>query len=197
MTGTLLTLSLMTASLVQAEEVVPSEEQTKLMRGTAEVRDGIRAVRGETDATGHDPITYDNIPFDDGTFSLSWKVDVEQHVVFVFDGKANGKATHAMKVFVNGAPGGSERDDVLTLVSYDGSTKQKKKAIMAKHKHHADAGQWHKTIVTFENNQATLVLDNKTFTATSGRFCEPLEKCGVIHMTGMLQTKNLKILKAE
>lgn len=72
-------------------------------------------VTGETDATGHGPITYYDVPFIDGTFSLSWKVDVEQHFVFVFDVQANGKATHAMTVYVNGSPGVSDVPDTMTV----------------------------------------------------------------------------------
>ena len=46
------------AGYAVAEVIVPAEEQTVLLRGSAEVRHGIRAVAGSVDATGHGPITY-------------------------------------------------------------------------------------------------------------------------------------------
>ena len=104
------------------------------LRGTARVSDGIRAVTGETDGVGHGPITYCNVPFDEGTFSLSWKVEKEQSVAFIFDGKRNGKATHVLKVFVNGGPSKRSNENTLTLVTYDESTRQKKKAKVVTHK---------------------------------------------------------------
>ena len=193
--GVLPALCLFSAGLVQAEEIIPNAEQTTVLRGTARVSDGIRAVSGETDATGHGPITYYSVPFDEGTFSLSWKVDKEQSVVFVFDGKRNGKATHVLKVYVNGGPSKRSNENTLTLVTYDGSTRQKKKAKVVTHKHHADAGQWHEISVTFKGNQATVVVDRKIFTVTSERLRESIEKCGIGHSLGTLQTKDVKIDK--
>jgi hypothetical protein len=55
--GSLLGLCFLSAGLAQAEEIIPSAEQTTVLRGTAEVKDGIRAVTGKIDATGHGPIT--------------------------------------------------------------------------------------------------------------------------------------------
>ena len=188
-------LSAVSAGFAQAEEIIPDTDQTTLLRGTARVSDGIRAVTGETDATGHGPITYYNVPFDEGTFSLSWKVEKEQSVAFVFDGKRNGKATHVLKVYVNGGPSKRSNENTLTLVTYDGSTRQKKKAKVVRHKHHADAGQWHEISVAFKGNQATVVVDWKTFTVTSERFRAPVEKCGVGHSLDTLQTKDVKIDK--
>ena len=75
--GILPALCFLSAGFAQAEEIIPDTDQTTLLRGTARVSDGIRAVTGETDATGHGPITYYNVPFDEGTFSLSWKVEKE------------------------------------------------------------------------------------------------------------------------
>ena len=191
--GSLVGLCMLSA--IQAEEIIPSVEQTTLLRGTVELSDTVRAVTGETDATGHGPITYYNVPFNEGTFSLSWKVEKEQSVAFVFDGKRNGKATHVLKVYVNGGPSKRSNENTLTLVTYDGSTRQKKKAKVVTNEHHADAGQWHDIIVTFQGNQATVVVDRKTFTVTSERFRESVEKCGVGHSLGTLHTKDVKIDK--
>lgn len=193
--GFLSALCFLSAGFAQAEGIVPNADQTTLLRGTARVSDGIRAVTGETDATGHGPITYYNVPFDEGTFSLFWKVEKEQSVAFIFDGKRNGKATHVLKVYVNGGPSKRSNENTLTLVTYDGSTKQKKKAKVVTHKHHADAGQWHEISVTFKGNQATVVVDRKTFTATSERLRESVEKCGVGHSLETLLTKDVKIDK--
>lgn len=161
------------------------------------MKDGIHTVTGKTDATGHGPITYYHIPFQDGTFSLSWKVHKEQKVLLVFDGKSNGKATHALKVYVNGAPTKRSNEDTLTLVTYDGSTKDKKKARLVRYNHHADAGKWHEISVTFKGNQATVVVDSKTFTVTSERFSESIEKSGIGHFSETLQTKDVKIDKRK
>ena len=40
-----------------AERIIPSAEQTTVLRGTADVNDGVRVVSGKTDATGHGSIT--------------------------------------------------------------------------------------------------------------------------------------------
>lgn len=193
--GFLPALCLLSAGLAQAEKIIPRGDQITLLRGTSSVSDGIRAVSGETDSTGHGPITYYNVPFDDGTFALSWKVEEEQSVVFVFDGKRNGKATHVLKVYVNGGPSKRSDENTLTLVTYDGSTRQKKKAKVVTHKHHADAGQWHEISVTFKGNHATVVVDRKTFKVTSERLRESIEKCGIGHSLETLQTKDVKIDK--
>jgi hypothetical protein len=193
--GFLPALCFLSAGFAQAEEIVPNADQTTLLRGTARVSDGVRAVTGETDTTGHGPITYYNVPFDEGTFSLSWKVEKEQSVAFVFDGKRNGKATHVLKVYVNGGPSKRSNENTLTLVTYDGSTRDKKKAKVVTHKHHADAGQWHEISVTFKGNQATVVVDRKTFTVTSERLRESVEKCGIGHSQETLHTKDVKIDK--
>ena len=88
----------------------------------------IRVVSGEQDSTGHGPITYYQVPFREGTFSASWKVEKEQSVAFIFDAANQGKATHLLKVIVNGGPGTKSRSDHLTLITYDGSSRAKKKA---------------------------------------------------------------------
>ena len=186
---TLLTICLASTSFLQAEEIVPSEEQTTFKGGSAEVADGIRKVTGEKDETGHGPITYYHVPFQEGTFSLSWKVEKEQKFLLVFDGKPNGKATHALKVYFNGGPSKNSKEDDLTLLTYDGSTKEKKKAKIIKHEYHADAGKWHEVSVTIKGNEATLVVGRKKYTVTSDSFLEPIEKTGVGHFSGALQTK--------
>lgn len=164
-----------------------------MLRGTAEVTNGIRSVTGERDATGHGPITYYQVPFQEGAFSLSWKVEGEQRVVLVFDGKANGKATHALKVYFNGGPTKNSTANDLTLITYDGSTKEKKKAKIIKRDYHADAGKWHEISVAFEDNEATVVVGRETVTVMSDRFLEPIERCGIGHFTGTLQTRDVKI----
>jgi hypothetical protein len=113
------------------------------------------------------------------------------------DGKANGKATHALKVYFNGSPTKNSTEDDLTLVTYDGSTAEKKKATIERHKYHADAGKWHEVSVTFEGNEATVVVGRKTYTVTSERFLEPFEKIGVGHFSGTLETKELKLDKVR
>jgi hypothetical protein len=118
-------------------------------------------------------------------------------VVIVFYGLGNVKATHSLKVYVNGGPTKNGNADTLTLLTYDGSTKEKKKAKIARHKHHAEAGQWHKTSVTFEDNKATVVIDGRTFTVSSDKLRQPIEKFGVAHTWGTLHTKDVKIDKTK
>jgi hypothetical protein len=67
---TLLTLCLGSSNLARAEEIVPSEEQASMKNGTVEVAEGIRAVTGETDETGHGPIIYYHVPFQEDTLTL-------------------------------------------------------------------------------------------------------------------------------
>ena len=61
--GTLLTFCLTSTQLLQAEEIVPSEEQTTSKGGTVEVADGIRSVTGKADATDTDPSPTTMFPF--------------------------------------------------------------------------------------------------------------------------------------
>ena len=179
-----------------AEVIVPTEEQTILLRGSAEVRQGVRAVTGSVDATGHGPITYYTIPFQRGTFSLSWKSSNEDRVAFVFDGKANGKATHILKVYVNGSPSTKKLEqDTLTLITYDGSSKETKKATIEKFGHHASGNQWHQLMATFDGSEATVVVDKKSFVVASKRFRESIEKCGVTHFSGVLETRDVQVRK--
>ncbi len=181
-----------------AEVIVPTEEQTILLRGSAEVRRGVRTVAGSVDATGHGPITYYTVPFKRGTFSLSWKASDKERLIFVFDSKPNGKATHALKVYVNGAPGkGKDERDVLTLVTYDGSVRMDKKATIVKHDHYSACNQWHEMSVTFGGDKAIVSLDDKSYEVSSERFLEPIEKCGVGHFSGSLQTRDVKIQKHD
>ena len=178
------------------EVIVPTEEQTVLLRGSAEVRHGVRAVAGSVDATGHGPITYYTVPFQRGTFSLSWKSSNEDRIAFVFDGKANGKATHVLKVYVNGSPSTKKLErDTLTLVTYDGSSKETKKATIEKFDHHASGNEWHQLVVAFDGSEATVVVDKKSFVVVSERFSESIEKCGVTHFSGVLETRDVQVRK--
>ena len=95
-------------------------------------------VTGSVHATGHGLVTYYTVPFRKGIFSLSWKARDEERVVLVFDGRPDGKATRALKVCVNGAPGkGKDKKDVLALVPYDGRLHADKKATIVKYDHHS------------------------------------------------------------
>ena len=184
------------AGYAVAEVIVPTEEQTVLLRGSAEVRHGVRTVSGSVDATGHGPITYYTVPFQRGTFSLSWKSSNEDRVAFVFDGKANGKATHVLKVYVNGSPSTKKLErDTLTLVTYDGSSKETKKATIEKFDHHASGNEWHQLVVAFDGSEATVVVDKKSFVVVSKRFSESIEKCGVTHFSGVLETRDVQVRK--
>lgn len=194
--GFVISMSITAVSLTHATDIIPAESQTKLLRGVASHHHGIRYVEAAQDNQAddkHGPITYYSVPFHEGTFSLKWKVEIEQTVVFVFDSKNNGKATHVLKVFVNGGVGKGNHSKSLTLVTYDGSTTQKKKAKITKHDYHVDAGQWHTASVAFNGNKANVTINDQTFTTTSERLREPIEKCGVMHHKGILKTQTVKI----
>lgn len=188
-------LALLCLTAAQAEEIIPTEDQTTLLRGTLEQSEEIRIVSGEPDATGHGPITYYQVPFTEGTFSASWKVEVDQAVVFVFDCPTRGKASHLLKVYVNGGPGGKNRNDTLTLITYDGSDAATKKATVVREEHHAKPGEWHDLTVSFTGGTATITLDGKEFVATSARFSEGINKVGIGHFTGQLFTQDVTFEK--
>ena len=180
-----------------AAEITPNAQQTTLLRGVLKQSGKTRVVSGQPDSTGHGPITYYQVPFREGAFSASWKVEVDQVILFVFDGAPQGKATHLLKVYVNGSPGGTRRQNNVTLITYDGSTKAKKKAKVVRKKHYSKPNEWHQISVSFTGEKATIVIDGKKFTATSARFSEEIDKIGVGHFTGELQTKDVKILKTK
>ena len=180
-----------------AAEITPNAQQTTLLRGVLKQSGKTRVVSGQPDSTGHGPITYYQIPFREGTFAASWKVEKEQSVAFIFDAPKQGKATHLLKVFVNGGPGTKSRQNHLTLITYDGSTRKKKKAKVVRNNHHATPGEWHQISVNIAGDKATVMIDGKQFSATSARFSEGIEKIGVAHSTGDLQTKQVKISKVK
>ena len=181
-----------------AEEVIiPTKDQIDQHRGTSSTKDGVRTQTGELDETNHGPISLYNIPFKDATISFSWKVDKEQKIMFLLDGKRNGKATHHLKVYFNGRPGIKSKSDMLTIMTYDGSTKAKKKATFNNNKYHAKPGQWHKTSITIQGNKVTVVINGKTFTATSEKFLEGTERIGIGNYTDSIYTKDFKIIKKK
>ena len=185
------------AHLGPAAEITPNAEQTTLLRGVLKQSGKTRVVSGEPDSTGHGPITYYQVPFREGTFSASWKVKGEKSVTFILDGAPQGKATHLLKVIVNGGPGSKSRTNHLTLITYDGSTRKKKKAKVVRNNHHAAPGEWHQISLDIAGDQATVIIDGKQFSATSARFSEGIDKIGVAHSSGDLQTKQVKIRKAK
>jgi len=182
---------------IPTEEIIPTKEQTVQHKGTTRIKDGIRTQTGEVDSTGHGPFTIYNVPFEEGTISFSWKVEKEQRVVLVVDGKKNGKATHNLKVYFNGRPGNKSKTGQLTIMTYDGSTKEKKKATFHNFEYHAAPGQWHKTAVTIEGNKVAVVINDKTFTATSEKIREAIRRFAIGNHTGSLHTKDLKLIKRK
>lgn len=189
-------LFVLLVSNLNSEIIYPSKDQTKILRGEATVENGLRLVTGGTDHTGHGPITYYNVPFHEGSFSLSWKLDQEQKTLFVFDTNKNDMQRHILKVYVNGSNNKKETSaDTLTLITYDGSTASKKNARITKHKFHAPIGQWNDIKVTFNNREAIVTINDSTFKVQSDRFEEGIENCGIGHFTNRLFTKDVSILK--
>ena len=194
----LLVLLILIFSSASAEEVIiPTKDQIVQHRGTSSNKDGVRTQTGELDETNHGPISLYNIPFQDATISFLWKVDKEQKFMFLLDGKKNGKATHHLKVYFNGRPGNKSQSDQLTIMTYDGSTKAKKKATFNNNKYHAMPGEWHKTSITIEGNKVTVVINDKIFAATSEKFLEGTQRIGIGNYTGSIHTKDFKVIKKK
>jgi hypothetical protein len=111
--------------------IKPAAEQTVTLRGEVTEENGVRSITGTRESfeehNNHGPMTYYNVPFNDGAFSCSLKLEEKNYLILVFDGKGNGKATHAFKVYINGGPNRNDKADTLTLLTYDGSTKKKRK----------------------------------------------------------------------
>jgi len=184
-----------------AEEVCPAGKQISMKWGRVSENDGVRKVvstEGEYNAhKRHGPITFYDVPFTNGTFSLSWKRDLSQKINLVFETEEDGKATHLFKVFVNGTPNKDHsKTDVISLVTYESiASSKKKKATVRTEKYHAEAGEWHTASVTFDNNVATIRVDDQTYTVKDDRFRKEVIKCGVGHIWGTLETKNVVITK--
>ena len=184
-----------------AEEVRPAGKQISMKWGRVIEDDGVRKVvstEGEYNAHNrHGPITFYDVPFTNGTFSLSWKRDLSQKINLVFETEEDGKATHLFKVFVNGTPNKDHsKTDVISLVKYESiASPKKKKATVRTEKYHAEAEEWHTASVTFDNNVATIRVDDQTYTVKNDRFRKEVIKCGVGHLWGTLETKNVVITK--
>jgi len=177
-------------SLVQAEEIHPSPEQVTLLKGQYQMQEGIRIVTGETDDTGHGPITYYHVPFKKGSFSTQWKHDQEQKNLFVIDAQKNGKATHLLKVYVNGMNKKVKAPNTLTIITYDGSTKLKKKATIKKYSYHVEVGKWNSISIQIQDLEASIQINQDIFKVQSERFNEGVTKIGIGHFSDRLYTKN-------
>ena len=85
---------------------------------------------------------------------------------------------------------GKDERDVLALVAYDGSVHEDKKATIVECYYHSDCNQWYEMSVTFGGKQAIVCVDDVVYTVSSKRFLKPIEKCGVGHFLGALQTRD-------
>lgn len=184
-----------------AEEVRPAGEQISMKWGHVNNDDGVRKVvstEAEYNAHNrHGPITFYDVPFTNGIFSLSWKRDLSQKINLVFETEEDGKVTHLFKVFVNGTPNKDHsKTNVISLVTYGSiAGSKKKKATVRMEKYHAEAGKWHTASVAFDDNVATIRVDDETYLVKDDRFRKEVIKCGVGHIWGSLETKNVIITK--
>ena len=192
---------LVSAPFASAQEVKPAGEHITIKWGRVSEDNGVRkVVSTEAEYNSHKqhgPITYYHVPFTDGTFSLSWKRDIPKKINLVFETEENGKRTHLFKVFINGRPTKDHTtNDVISFVTYasiPGS--KKKKATVKSEKFHAEAGEWHKTSVSFDGNVATIRVDDKTFTIEDDRLRNKVIQCGIGHIWGTLETKDVTFTK--
>ncbi len=189
------------AFFADAREIHPVGEQISMKWGHVNEANGVRKVvstEAEYDSHNqHGPITFYEIPFTNGTFSLSWKRDLPQKMNLVFETEENGKPTHLFKVFVNGTPNKDHvKTDRISLVTYANiAGSRKKKATVRTEKYHAEAGKWHTTSITFADDVATIRIDGETYTVRDDRFRKVVIKCGVGHIWGTLETKKVFINK--
>ena len=194
-------IALMTLSVTSAQEIKPEGEQVRIKWGRVSEENGIRKVVSTQEEyqahNQHGPITYYHVPFTNGTFSLLWKRDLPKKINLVFQTEENGQPVHLFKVFINGTPTKNyEKTDVVSLVIYSpipGS--KKKKAKVTTKKYHAEAENWHKTSVTFKDSVATVRINDQTFSIEDERFRKKIARCGVGHIWGTLETKNVTIKK--
>ena len=184
-----------------AVEVSPVGEQISMKWGRVNESHSVRKVLStEVEYKAHNqhgPITFYEVPFDNGTFSLSWKRDLPQKINLVFETEEDGKAAHLFKVFVNGTPNKNHsKTDVVSLVTYESiAGSKKKKATVRTEKYHAESGEWHTASVTFDDDVATICVDDETYIVKDDRFRKEVMKCGVGHIWGTLETKNVIITK--
>jgi hypothetical protein len=189
------------AFFADAVEVNPVGDQVSMKWGRVNESHGVRKVLStEVEYNAHNrhgPITFYEVPFDNGTFSLSWKRDLPQKINLVFETEEDGKATHLFKVFVNGTPNKDHsKTNVISLVTYESiAGSKKKKATVRTEKYHAEAGKWHTASVAFDGNVATIRVDDETYIVKDDRFRREVIKCGVGHIWGSLETKNVIITK--
>ena len=195
------TIQLVSAPFADAQEIKPTAEQLSIKWGRVREDDGARKV-ANTEAeyhahNQHGPITFYHVPFTNGTFSLSWKRDLPQKMNLVFETEENGKATHLFKVFINGTPNkDNSKTNVISCVSYESIPESnKKKAKVTTKKYHAEAKKWHKTSVNFDDDVVTIRVDDVTFTVKDDSLRNRVIKCGVGHIWGTLETKNVTVIK--
>lgn len=189
---------MVSASFADAQTTTPSAQQMSLRWGSVSEEDGVRKVVS-TEAeyrvhNQHGPKTFYHVPFTNGTFSLSWKRDLPQKMNFVFETEEYGEPAHLFNVFINGTPNkDSAKTDVISFVTYESIPgSKKKKAKVTTRKHHAEAGKWHKTSVTFEDNVATIRIDDLTFTDEDDSLRKKVIKCGVPSVPYMGNARNEK-----
>ena len=122
------------AFLCDAQAVHPAGQQISMKWGHVDEVNGVRKVvstEAEYDSHNqHGPITFYEIPFTNGTFSLSWKRDLPQKINLVFETEENGKPTHLFKVFVNGTPNKDHsKTDRISFVTYTSPGRQKRRPL--------------------------------------------------------------------
>ncbi len=194
-------LFLTTLNTALAQETTPTEEQTAIKWGNVSEENGVRkVVSTEAEYNSHKqhgPITCYHVPFTDCTFSFSWKRDLPQKINLVFETEENGKRTHLFKVFINGRPTKDNAiNDVISFVTYESiPDSKKKKATVTTEKYHAEAGEWHTTSVNFDGSVATIRVDDKTFKIEDDRLRNKVIQCGVGHIWGTLETKDVTVTK--
>ena len=115
----------------------------------------------------------------------------------VFETVENGKPTHLFKVFVNGTPNKDiTKTDIISCVTYEEIPGSKKlKAKVKTKKYHAEAGKGRTTSVTFDGNVATIRVDDVEFSVEDDRLRNKVIQCGVGHIWGTLETKDVTITK--
>lgn len=189
-------LSILIFFSASAEVIIPTLDQIQVDRGTGSMENGVftQSQIGESKRT---VFSVYRIPFKDGSISFTWKVDHEQPIPLILDGPPNGKGTHNLLMRFNGGHAKDNRMDRLSITTFDGSTKERKRFQNHSFDHHAKPGQWHRTTITIEENKVTVVINEKNFMVTSEKLRTGTRRFCIGHKIGSLQIKDLKLIKKK
>jgi hypothetical protein len=172
----------------RSNAVKPTSAQRRILRGEMTEVEGILNVTGSQASfskhQNHGPITFYDVPFTDGTFSIEWNHELAQTVTCVFDTEIDGKREHVMKLRFE--------SETLWCISYSGG-----KAQITKHPFVTKPNVWHNTQVQFKGQTVSVIIDGQTFEYTAPTLSQRKITSGITHGWGTLSIKNTLITPAS